>query len=202
MTLPPFHTFGIVTQLYAPIACLVTTLVYPPRTQNDPLAQPVIPTGDNMTEQVKRTECNVLMTVPALLEEIATSDEAVEILKKLEYVVRAIHHNPPSLYLSTPRPLVGVLYLSRSARSCGLLGCSSAAVMAGQNSESLWQLPTSRISPTVIGCGCVFQRASISGGLHKETIHTSCKSWYGHFSRRCREMLTSSISRPVTTRWR
>ncbi|KAI9573098.1 putative non-ribosomal peptide synthetase [Boletus coccyginus] len=67
-------------------ACLATALVYPLRTQNDPLAQPVIPTGNNIIEQVKKTECNVLMTVPTLLEEMATSDEGVEVLKKLEYV--------------------------------------------------------------------------------------------------------------------
>ncbi|KAI9573096.1 hypothetical protein HD554DRAFT_1988374, partial [Boletus coccyginus] len=76
--------------LYAPTACLATALVYPPRTQNDPLAQPVILTGINIIEQVKKMECNVLMTVPTLLGEVATSDVGVEVLKKLEYVVRAI----------------------------------------------------------------------------------------------------------------
>ncbi|KAF8555340.1 putative nonribosomal peptide synthetase [Imleria badia] len=86
MALPPFHVFGIVTELYAPIAFLVTTVVYPPRTHNDPLAQPVIPTSDNMIEQLKKIECNVLMTVPALLEQIAAADEAVEVLKKMDSV--------------------------------------------------------------------------------------------------------------------
>jgi len=201
MTLPPFYTFVIVTQLYAPIACLVTTLVYPACTQNDPLAQPVMPTSDNMVEHVKKSGYNILLTVPTLLGGMAASDRAVEVPKKLEFAVRSIYCSPPCLCLSTSRPSAVVLYLSRSAKSCGLLGCSSTVVMVEQNSESPWQWPASKISPMVIGCGCVCQRASMSGGLHKETIHTSCKSWYGHFSRRCQEILTSSISRPVTTRW-
>ena len=90
MALPPFHSFGIVTELYTPIACLVSTVVYPPRTQNNPLAIPVIPTSDNMIECLKKVECNALMTVPIFLEQMATSEEAIEVLKKLELVVRAI----------------------------------------------------------------------------------------------------------------
>lgn len=90
MALPAFHAFGLVTELYAPIACLVSTVVYPPRTENDPLAQPVIPTSDNMIECLKKVECNALMTVPAFLEQMASSEEAIEILKKLELVVRVI----------------------------------------------------------------------------------------------------------------
>lgn len=91
MALPPFHVFGIVTELYCPIAFLTTTVVYPPRTYNDPLAQPVIPTSENVIEQLKQIESNVLMTVPTLLEQIATSDEAIGVLKKMDSVVSAIY---------------------------------------------------------------------------------------------------------------
>ncbi|KAF8121589.1 acetyl-CoA synthetase-like protein [Boletus edulis] len=89
MALPPFHSFGIFVQLYVPIGHLVTTVVYPPRTYNDPLSQPVIPTSDNMVEQLKRIDCNILMTVPALLEQMAASDEAIEVLKKIDSVTFA-----------------------------------------------------------------------------------------------------------------
>ena len=89
MALPPFHTFGIFAELYLPVAYLVTAVVYPPRTQNDPLAQPVTPTSDNMIEVLKKIECNILMTVPALLEQV-TTDDAIEVLKKIDRVVRAI----------------------------------------------------------------------------------------------------------------
>ena len=71
MALPPFHTFDVVSELYVSIAYLVTAVVYPPRTQNDPLAQPVTPTSDNVIEQLKMIECNVLVTVPTLLEQMA-----------------------------------------------------------------------------------------------------------------------------------
>ena len=96
MALPPFHGFGIFFELYAPIAYLVTAVVYAPRTENDPLAQPVIPTSDNMIDCLRKVPCNDLMTVPSLLEQIATSEEAIETLKKLDSVVRAISSNLPS----------------------------------------------------------------------------------------------------------
>ena len=89
MALPSFHLFGIFTGLFVPIAFLITAVTYAPRTENDPLAQPVIPTSDNMIECLKQVPSNFLMTVPALLEKMVT-DEAVDVLKKMDAVVRAI----------------------------------------------------------------------------------------------------------------
>ncbi|KAF8120306.1 hypothetical protein EV363DRAFT_1478563 [Boletus edulis] len=86
MALPPFHVFGIVTELYVPIAHLVTTVVYPPRTYNDPLAH-VIPTSENMIDQLDKIGCNVVMTVPTFLEQMVESDRAIEVLKKIDSVV-------------------------------------------------------------------------------------------------------------------
>ncbi|KAF8129542.1 acetyl-CoA synthetase-like protein [Boletus edulis] len=86
MALPPFHAFGILIELYAPIGHLVTTVVYPPRTYNNSLAQPVIPTSDNMIEQLKHINCNILMTAPALLEQMATSEEDIKVLKKIDSI--------------------------------------------------------------------------------------------------------------------
>jgi acyl-CoA synthetase (AMP-forming)/AMP-acid ligase II len=88
MALPPFHAFGLVTQLYAPLSCLTTTVVYPPRTVKDPHAQPVIPTSDNILECVRETKCHYLMIVPTFLEQMVTSEEAIEVLKNTEFVVR------------------------------------------------------------------------------------------------------------------
>ena len=93
MALPAFHTYGIFTGLYVPIAYLVTAVVYAPRTVHDPLAQPVIPTSDNIIDCLKQVPCNTLMTVPTPLEQMATSEEAIAILKKLDSVVRAISFN-------------------------------------------------------------------------------------------------------------
>ncbi|KAF8422358.1 hypothetical protein L210DRAFT_3571398 [Boletus edulis BED1] len=67
---------------------VVATVVYPPCTHNDPFAQPVIPTSDNMVEQLKRMECSAFMAVLAFLEQVATSDEAIEVLKKMDCVCR------------------------------------------------------------------------------------------------------------------
>jgi acyl-CoA synthetase (AMP-forming)/AMP-acid ligase II len=184
MALPPFHIFGVVTQLYLPIAYLVTAVVYPPRTRNDPLALPVIPTSDNVIEQLKKIECNVFMTVPTFLEQIATSDELIEVVKKIDSIVRAIYCDLPSLRLSICRFMPVALSLSRSVRSCGMLGCISPAVMVGQSSESPWHWLKSKISPTVIGCGCVSQKTRNSGGYHREMIHTSCRFWYEIFTPR------------------
>ncbi|KAG6371289.1 hypothetical protein JVT61DRAFT_9758 [Boletus reticuloceps] len=86
MALPPFHSFGIFIELYVPMAYIVTVAVYPPRTYDDPQAQPVIPTSDNMVKQLKHVDCNALMIVPAFLEQMATSDEAIEALKKINSV--------------------------------------------------------------------------------------------------------------------
>ncbi|KAF8838002.1 putative nonribosomal peptide synthetase [Paxillus ammoniavirescens] len=86
MALPPFHAFGLVTQLYAPFSCLSTTVVYPPRTAKDPHAQPVIPTSDNILECVRETKCHYLMIVPTFLEQMVTEEEAIEVLKNVEFV--------------------------------------------------------------------------------------------------------------------
>ncbi|KAF8436597.1 putative nonribosomal peptide synthetase [Boletus edulis BED1] len=86
MALPPFHSFGIFMGLYVPMAYIVTVAVYPPRTYDDPQAQPVIPTSNNVVEQLKHVDCNALMIVPAFLEQMATSDEAIETLKKIKFV--------------------------------------------------------------------------------------------------------------------
>ncbi|KAH7890602.1 putative nonribosomal peptide synthetase [Phlebopus sp. FC_14] len=84
MSLPPFHNYGLVFQLYVPIACLITAVVYPPCTAP---AQPVIPTTDNILHCVRQTNCNILMTVPTFLEQWANSESAIEELKKLELVL-------------------------------------------------------------------------------------------------------------------
>lgn len=157
MALPPFHIFGIVTELYVPIAYLVTTVVYPPRSYNDPFAQPVIPTSDSMVEQLQQIECRVLMTVPTFLEQMVESDAAVEALKKMDAVVRFTSCSLPHLVLNIFRRMGVVLYLLRSARNCGPPGYNSPVVMAGRNLESPWQYLISKISQTVIGCGCVSQ---------------------------------------------
>ncbi|KAF9223046.1 acetyl-CoA synthetase-like protein [Gyrodon lividus] len=87
MGLPPFHTYGVVVQLYLPIAYLVTAVLYPPRSATDPRVPPVIPTSDNILDSVRRTKCKILITVPTFLEQWVTSKDAIEELKKLDHVM-------------------------------------------------------------------------------------------------------------------
>ncbi|KAH7886930.1 putative nonribosomal peptide synthetase [Phlebopus sp. FC_14] len=87
MSLPPFHIYGLVMQLYIPFASPLTAAVFPPRSQTDPRAIPVIPTSDNIIENVIRTGSKILTVVPAFLEQWVTSPEAVQQLKKLDYVI-------------------------------------------------------------------------------------------------------------------
>lgn len=178
MALPPFHTFGSSFQLYAPIAYLVTAVVYPPSTENDPYAQPVIATSDNIIECLKKVPSNALMTVPTLLEPMAESEDAIETLKKLGSVVRTISFNLPTLWLTISSSLAVAHYQSRSAINFQQLGYISSAGTGELNSGSWWQLATSNISATTIGCGCVSLMNRNLDGYHKEMRHTSCKSWY------------------------
>ncbi|KAF8548785.1 acetyl-CoA synthetase-like protein [Imleria badia] len=87
MALPPYHVFGIIMQLYLPLAYLVTITVYPPLAITDRRAVPIMPTSDNILDSLRRTHCKVLITVPTFLEQWAASAEAVEALTKLDQVV-------------------------------------------------------------------------------------------------------------------
>lgn len=87
MGLPPFHNYGVMMQLYLPIACFVSATIYPPQAVTDARAAPVLPTSDNMLDSIRRTDCKVLMTVPTFLEQWAASEEAVKVLKNLDLVV-------------------------------------------------------------------------------------------------------------------
>ncbi|KIJ16095.1 hypothetical protein PAXINDRAFT_11135 [Paxillus involutus ATCC 200175] len=86
MSLRPIYAFGLVTQLYAPLACLSTTVVHPPRTGNDPHAQPVITTSDNIIEAIRQTKCHHLVTGATYLEPMVSSSSAIEVLKNMELV--------------------------------------------------------------------------------------------------------------------
>lgn len=90
MSFPAFHIFGMGIQLYCSVGYLVAAVVYPPRAVTDPHAAPVIPTTDNVLDCIRWTGCKGLLAVPTFLEQLAASQENVEELKKLEFVVSAI----------------------------------------------------------------------------------------------------------------
>ncbi|KAH7890585.1 acetyl-CoA synthetase-like protein [Phlebopus sp. FC_14] len=87
MSLPPFHAYGMAHQLYIPLGRVGPAVIYPPRTTTDPHAAPVIPTGDNVLNCLKRTKCGLLMAVPAFIEQWSTSSDALEELRKLDFLI-------------------------------------------------------------------------------------------------------------------
>lgn len=116
MTLPPFHAYGTVMQLYLPMASLMAAVVYAPRAVTDPYAAPTIPTSDNALDCVRWTECKVLMAVPTFLEQWVVSQENVEELKKLEFVVSIILVRLLDLSVVTPALVIWRGSLGRKDR--------------------------------------------------------------------------------------
>ncbi|KAG1733502.1 putative aminoadipate reductase [Suillus lakei] len=55
----------------------------------DPSATPIIPNSQNILDSVVKTKSNTLVVVPSFLEQWVLSQNAVDILKRLEYVVFA-----------------------------------------------------------------------------------------------------------------
>ncbi|KII84556.1 hypothetical protein PLICRDRAFT_117723 [Plicaturopsis crispa FD-325 SS-3] len=86
MSLPPFHAFGMNMQLFIPLWTLSSVAVFPPTSENDPRAAPMIPTSDNILEHMKRTQCNATIMVPSFVEIWEQSAEAVEYLKTLQFL--------------------------------------------------------------------------------------------------------------------
>ncbi|KAG2119415.1 putative aminoadipate reductase [Suillus clintonianus] len=87
--LPSFHILGLYIQLLTPVASLSSVSIYPPTSFQDPSATPIIPNSQNILDSVVKTKSNTLVVVPSFLEQWALSQNAIDILKTLEYVVFA-----------------------------------------------------------------------------------------------------------------
>ncbi|GLB38113.1 putative acetyl-CoA synthetase-like protein [Lyophyllum shimeji] len=85
MMLPSFHTLGIYTQVLYTLFGTTSVGVYPPHaTSRD--KTPVLPTPANILDHTRRTACNAMITIPALLGVWAQDEEAVRVLRGLEFV--------------------------------------------------------------------------------------------------------------------
>ncbi|KAF4610030.1 hypothetical protein D9613_010647 [Agrocybe pediades] len=84
MALPPFHTLGIIVQLFVSLYSMVPITLYPP-TAVTPKSLPMMPTPANILDHMVRTKSNSLVIIPALLQIWAQDPKAVEILANLEF---------------------------------------------------------------------------------------------------------------------
>ncbi|KAH0828784.1 acetyl-CoA synthetase-like protein [Lanmaoa asiatica] len=87
MSLPAFHIYGLMMQLYVPFACVVTAALFPPRSITDVNVHPVMPTTDNILEHTCMTKCSILMCIPVFLEQWVASPDVINLLKTFDLVV-------------------------------------------------------------------------------------------------------------------
>jgi len=86
MSLPPFHTLGVYTQVIYSLYGLNCIGVFPP-TVTSKASFPIMATPANILEHIVRTKSNAIITVPAFIQVWAQSKESVDLLKTLEFVV-------------------------------------------------------------------------------------------------------------------
>ncbi|KAH9476002.1 putative NRPS-like protein biosynthetic cluster [Psilocybe cubensis] len=85
MALPTFHTLGIICTLLYSMYGMSIVALYPP-SATSPASLPPIPTPDNIIDHTRRTNCNVLISIPTLLQSWAQNRKHVEFLAKLDMV--------------------------------------------------------------------------------------------------------------------
>ncbi|EIW83469.1 acetyl-CoA synthetase-like protein [Coniophora puteana RWD-64-598 SS2] len=84
---PPFHSLAFFTQLYAPLISDAVASVYRPSSVEYADAQPVAPTPDNVLENARLTNADVVYVVPMFLEEMLHSPDAISALKTYDRVL-------------------------------------------------------------------------------------------------------------------
>ncbi|KZP06375.1 acetyl-CoA synthetase-like protein [Athelia psychrophila] len=85
MHLPPFHLFGLVIQLFAPLTSGNSTALYPPQSLHDHQL-PIVPTSDNILAHSKRTGVTFITTVPSFVELWAQTGE-LEWMRSLDVLM-------------------------------------------------------------------------------------------------------------------
>ncbi|KAJ7609417.1 hypothetical protein FB45DRAFT_762383, partial [Roridomyces roridus] len=85
MGLPPFHIFGLASQLIRPLSGIYAA-VFPP-TATTPDALPMSASPDRVLEHARRTKAQSLTAVPAFLVTWFNSPEAFEYLKTMQAII-------------------------------------------------------------------------------------------------------------------
>ncbi|RDB20302.1 Non-canonical non-ribosomal peptide synthetase FUB8 [Hypsizygus marmoreus] len=86
MALPPFHTLGVYLQLLNPMYGIVSVALYPPTATSKDLL-PVTPSPQNILEHTRMTRADIIVVIPALLQIWSMSQEDVDFLKTLKFIV-------------------------------------------------------------------------------------------------------------------
>ncbi|KNZ78390.1 L-aminoadipate-semialdehyde dehydrogenase [Termitomyces sp. J132] len=95
MALPSFHMFGIGAQIFTPVYGAGATTVFPPTSVSG--GSPVIPNPQNVLDHIKSTKTNAIFVVPSFVQTWATSQEAINVLKELEFLGYAGGPLPPKV---------------------------------------------------------------------------------------------------------
>ncbi|TFK33793.1 hypothetical protein BDQ12DRAFT_727427 [Crucibulum laeve] len=114
MELAPFHSIGIMIQIVSTIYTLIPVSLFPPVVHSQ-IAQPQIPSSDLVLEHMRRTKSNALIIISSLLEELAHSEEGLEMLKscylsyQLGNSLASVGVKIQSLYGATESGAVGIV---------------------------------------------------------------------------------------------
>ncbi|KAJ7072833.1 hypothetical protein C8F01DRAFT_972227, partial [Mycena amicta] len=120
MALPPFHIAGLTGFLLQPLYGNTPAAVYPP-TASAPEQTPIFPTPDNILLYARRTGCQTLMIVPALLAIWVKSPEAVAYLSTYKLVGFAGGSLPPRL---------GKVFMDAGVKILSVYGATESGVIS------------------------------------------------------------------------
>ncbi|KIJ64886.1 hypothetical protein HYDPIDRAFT_132077 [Hydnomerulius pinastri MD-312] len=131
MALPAFHVSGLYNQLYVPLAALTPACVFAPTSAKDPKALPTAPDAQNVLESIQSTSADALIIYPSILEQWASSEKALEVLKSLSYI---------GFIGSALSPKSGEILLKAGVRFTGVYAATElGALTASILDESDWE---------------------------------------------------------------
>lgn len=87
MHLPPFHAMGFILQVALPLYTCAVVATFPPVVKRADIV-PRMPAPDVVLDQIRKTESTAMLILPTYLQAWASDNEAIDTLRKLEFVVR------------------------------------------------------------------------------------------------------------------
>lgn len=87
MHLPPFHAMGFILEITLPLYTCAIVALFPPVVKRADIV-PRMPAPDVILDQIRKTESNAILILPTYLQSWASDQEAIDILRHCEFVVR------------------------------------------------------------------------------------------------------------------